>query len=85
MFAFFSCNITIRDSTESSIQRRVMTPFIRISTFPENLGLAVKDPIANRFTARDSAKSSERTYKDASGRYGDNDQRTATLLQGSTN
>ena len=26
IFAFFSCNITIRDSTESSMQRRVMTP-----------------------------------------------------------
>ena len=25
MFAFFSCNMTMRDSTESSMQRRVMT------------------------------------------------------------
>ena len=25
MFAFFSCSMTIRDSTESSMQRRVMT------------------------------------------------------------
>ena len=85
MFAFFSCSITMRDSTESSIQRRVMTPFIRISTFPEYPGLVAKDPNVNELTARNSARSSERTYKDASGRYGDNDQRTATLLQGSTN